>query len=211
MREAERALRAAFQTGDPVAFVRARDVVRAICVRGGLDPRVNPREGDAVRGGKVCAASTRVVARVCESPLGGDVVRVERELVVDMLGRAGFGVSGLDESGAFYVHAELQRGVFLPFPENHHYGWRVIDAAARVAERTERAPLVVLAEELDVRGPWIEWVGALDLDAFGIARRGSGARWKSRDRVRSKGRCSLSSWRAWARKGEVLRLAEEVA
>jgi hypothetical protein len=216
LRGAERAMRIARELGDVAALEGARRAYRLLCQRGGgPDPRVHPRVGDAVRVDRI----VRLVDRVDGQPHRLDLVRVSRtELAQLLVGR------GLVEvpnphgvSGTFFRAPGQQRGVHL-YPEwDQHYSSGV-ERALELLHDQQGADVTALAAELGVRGPWVEWRLAIDFDAMGRAtvapRRRGHDRWADVRKpygARGEGRCTLRAWRAWARPGEVVRLAEEVA
>jgi hypothetical protein len=216
LRGAERAMRVARELGDVAAFEGARRLYATLRARGGgRDPRVDPREDDAVRVGR----TVRVVDSVYTKPHRLDLARVSRTELAQLLTRRGLveHPSAYRVPGSYFCAADQTRGVHVYLAHDQGYASGV-ERALELLEEQQGADVVAIAAELGVHGPWLTWRLALDFDAMGRAR--LAPRSRGRDRwadirkpygARGEGRCTLRAWRAWARRGEVVRLAEEVA
>jgi hypothetical protein len=209
-------MRLARELGDHAAYEGARRAYLLLVLRrGGPDPRVDPREDDAVRVDR----AVRLVERVDQRPHRLDLASVSRGALAQLLTRRGLveGPNGYGVQGSFFRAPDQPRGVHLYLEGDQHYASGV-ERALELLEEQQGADVVAVAAELGVRGPWITWRLALDFDparGLTLAPRSRGRdRWADIRKpygARGEGRCTLAAWRRWARGGEVVRLAEEVA
>ena len=212
---AERAMRAARGMWSPADFAAARAAWIVAHLRaGGRDPRVDPLEDDVVQEAPVVAEEgleragvIRAVHRASAVPRSQDLVKIELDDVLVLAVKRGWKIEHNGEWLHIAPPPPLVRGASLQIIASRPQRGRDVLRALEALALGDEAVIV------ELRGPWVDWRAALNVDEMAIVREVRSARRyerRSRRRTHEEGRCTLRSWRAWAKGGTVLRFAEEL-